>query len=69
MYGKGTPQGDDDAFMYEDHYRRFHSTARLAQLLGDRGFRIAYMGESQGWAKRGDADPYVIRVWAVKEPV
>jgi SAM-dependent methyltransferase len=63
LYGKGEPV-ERDAFVHDNHYRRFLRLEELtAQLLG-LGFLIDSATESDGVAVYRDDDPVVIRIAA-----
>lgn len=66
FYGKGEAAGRD-AFIYEDHYRRFVRREELVKQLEDAGMKVIYQEEARGFAPYKDQDPIVIRVVARKE--
>jgi len=65
LFGKGEPAGRN-AFIYDDHYRRFIVNTELINELKKNKFEIVYNEEAKGFAKFGNEDPSVIRVIACK---
>ena len=55
-----------NAYIYEDHYRRFIILEELVEILKWQGFKILFAGEQRGWAPYGKEDPIVIRIIAEK---
>lgn len=66
IYGKGE-QVEDDAYIYEGHYRRFIRINDLQKRLESNGFKIIYAEESNGFAPYKDRNPMVIRIVAQKK--
>ncbi len=63
LYKMGIPvEGEKDAFIFENHYRRFLSLEDLLQQLQD--FNIIYAEEKKGFAPFKEEDDYFIRVIA-----
>lgn len=65
LFGRGEPAGRN-AFIYDEHYRRFIVREELEKKLSAGGFKIRYSEEKQGFAAFGDLDPYIIRIIAEK---
>ena len=67
IYQKGEPvEGEKDAFIYNDHFRRFLDFDELKTSLSALGFQIEYADEKKGFAPfKGDDETY-IRVIAKK---
>jgi len=65
IYGKGEPAGRN-AYIYNNHFRRFIVNDELIEALINDGFEILYNEESRGFAKYGDEDPIIIRIIARK---
>jgi SAM-dependent methyltransferase len=65
IYGKGENAGRN-AYIYNNHFRRFIVNDELTEALSNRGFEILYNEESRGFAKYTDEDPIVIRIIARK---
>ncbi len=63
--GLGEPAGPN-AWIYNDHYRRFVVLEELTAELVQHGFTVEYAKESTGFAPYGDDDPPVIRIIAGK---
>lgn len=66
LYGRGEPAGRN-AFIYDEHYRRFIVKEELEKKLSGEGFKILYSEEKQGFAAFGEFDPYIIRIIAKKD--
>ncbi|WP_370523450.1 hypothetical protein [Helicobacter winghamensis] len=65
LYRMGIPVIDEkDAFIFENHYRRFLNFDALLRELKD--FKIIYAREDVGFAPFADKDDYFIRVIAQK---
>lgn len=65
LYRMGIPVIDEkDAFIFENHYRRFLKFDMLLEELKD--FNIIYAKEDKGFAPFRDEDDYFIRVIAQK---
>ena len=68
LFGLGTQvEGQPDAYVYEDHYRRFLDREDLNQEIGKLGLRIISSTEERGYAPFGDTDDYFIRHISRKE--
>jgi len=63
--GLGEPAGPN-AWIYNDHYRRFIVLDELTKELAEHGFMVEYAEENNGFAPYGNDDPPVIRVIAGK---
>lgn len=59
-------EGERDAYIYEDHYRRFVDIEKLTDKLIKMGFKIIYAEEKSGFAPFNDTDFKFIRVIAKK---
>lgn len=67
LYGKGEPvEGEPDAFIYEDHYRRFVAFEDLKSDISSVGFNIVESAEQTGFAPFEDTDYHFIRIIAEK---
>lgn len=67
IYRKGSPvQGEDDAFIYNDHYRRFVNFEEFTEEITDIGLTIIESAEQPGFAPFEDTDYHFIRVIAQK---
>lgn len=61
LYKMGIPvEGEKDAFIFENHYRRFLNLEDLLRQLQD--FNIIYAKEEKGFAPFKEEDDYFIRV-------
>lgn len=68
LYKLGNPVlGQPDAYIYENHYRRFIHLNVLLGKLSRAGFEIIYSKEESGFAPFGDTDYVFIRVVASKK--
>jgi SAM-dependent methyltransferase len=65
IYAKGENAGRN-AYIYNNHFRRFIVNDELTEALSNRGFEILYNEESRGFAKYTDEDPIIIRIIARK---
>jgi SAM-dependent methyltransferase len=63
LYGQGVEAGRD-AFIFDDHYRRFIRLDELTAELIVLGFEVVEAEEGRGLAVLGDDDPVVVRVHA-----
>lgn len=61
LYGKGEKAGDN-AYIYDNHFRRFIKKEDLERKLIDVGFKIEYSKEDRGFAPFEGMDPLVIRM-------
>ncbi len=66
IYGYGT-EVEKNAFIYNDHYRRFINIEELTSLLQEKGFEIVFAKESNNWAIYKNENPVVIRIYAKKQ--
>lgn len=67
LYGVGDPVvGERDAYIHDDHYRRFIDVDALGDEIRALQFDIAQLDESRGYAPFGDEDDYFIRLVAQK---
>lgn len=67
IYQKGEPvDGESDAFVYEDHYRRFVDFDEFTKDVESTGLSIVDASEETGYAPFGDTDYHFIRVIAEK---
>lgn len=65
LYGKGI-EVERNAFIYNNHYRRFVVRQELVNELIDIGFEIVYEEENKGFAPFEGEDPILIRIIASK---
>lgn len=67
IYQVGTPvEGEPDAFILNDHYRRFIHFETLCIELEKLGFRLDFAKEQKGFAPYNGTDETYIRVIATK---
>lgn len=67
IYGAGTPVDDEpDAFILNDHYRRFINFEVLCNDLKSIGFQIDFAKEQKGFAPYNGTDETYIRIIASK---
>ncbi len=67
LYKLGNPvSGEPDAYIYEDHYRRFVDIQKLKGKLIQLGFNIIFAEEKSGFAPFNETDFKFIRVIAQK---
>jgi tellurite methyltransferase len=67
IYGKGEPvEGEKDAFILDNHYRRFINLEVLCTELKNIGFIIKQADENKGFAPYNGEDETYIRVIACK---
>ena len=67
IFGKGIPaNGERNAYIYENHYRRFIELEEMIQKLQVTGFNILYSEEKSGFAPYKEENPIVIRIIAEK---
>ncbi len=65
IYQKGEPvSGEKDAFIYNEHYRRFLDFDELKKSLSALGFQIEYAKEEKGFAPFNGENETYIRVIA-----
>lgn len=66
LYGLGK-QVEKNAFVYNNHYRRFIDIAELLNKMKNMGYRIISSRESKGFSATKTQDPVLIRVIAEME--
>lgn len=67
LYKKGTKvSGEENAYIYEDHYRRFLNFTLLRQQLEQLGFSILLAEEEKGFSPFKNTNETFIRVVAKK---
>lgn len=67
LYQKGDPvPGESDAFIYENHYRRFLNLERLDKTINKLGLTTIFSAEERGFAPRGDENDFFIRHISMK---
>lgn len=57
---------DHNAYIYNEHYRRFIEIEELTNKVKELGFDVIYSQESNNWAVYKEQDPVVIRIIAKK---
>ena len=63
IYRKGTPVPNErDAYIYEDHYRRFINNERFCSKLHDIGFHIVLNEEKKGFSPYNNDDQTFMRL-------
>lgn len=68
LFGMGEPvEGQPDAYIYEEHYRRFLNRDDLDREVGMLGLRIVASDEEQGYAPFGNTDDFFIRQVSQKD--
>lgn len=65
LFGKGVQVGRN-AYIYDNHYRRFIEFDELIRELKSEGFEILYSEENRGFAPFDGQDPFIIRIIAKK---
>ncbi|WP_207741083.1 class I SAM-dependent methyltransferase [Paraclostridium bifermentans] len=65
LYGLGEKIARN-AYIYDDHYRRFIVIDELVKNLEKNGFKIILAQESRDWAIYKDSNPIIIRIIAKK---
>ena len=65
LFGKGIPKGDN-AFIFNEHYRRFIDPNILTHTLQNIGFSICYKEESNEFSPKDKSKPMLIRLVAEK---
>lgn len=65
LYGKGT-KVDEDAYIFDSHFRRFIRIEQLVESLTNIGFNIVEADEKRDFAPFGDENPLIIRIVAEK---
>lgn len=63
IYGLGK-QVAKNAYIYNNHYRRFIDVELFKKKVEDFGFEIEYLKEKAGFSKREDSDPILMRLIA-----
>lgn len=63
IYGKGE-KVSENAYIFEDHYRRFINPDILKKKMECFGYRILEIKEGQGFSKTVESDPVLLRVVA-----
>ncbi len=63
LYGKGERVGVN-AFVYNNHFRRFIDTAILKEKMERLGFTIVSASENKGYSKTNTSDPVLLRLIA-----
>lgn len=68
IFGKGVPvKGEKDAFIYDNHYRRFLNFNKLCEKLFQLGFLLEYANEKKGFAPFLGKNETFIRIIAKKQ--
>lgn len=65
IYGLGE-EVERNAYIYDEHYRRFIVLDEIILQLKTQGFEILFAKESKGWAIFGEQNPVVMRIYAKK---
>ena len=69
IFGKGTPvENQANAYIFDDHYRRFLNLETFVNKLITIGFVIEFSAEEKGFAPYKRTDETYIRVIAAKKP-
>lgn len=63
LYGKGKLVGKN-AYIYNDHYRRFVETEDLGAAIKQQGFEVLSIEENTGFSKTDQSDPVLLRLIA-----
>lgn len=67
LYKKGkVVEGEKDAYIYEEHYRRFVNFSKFKKDIQDAGFSIIEAAEDTGFAPYENTDFHFIRIIATK---
>ena len=67
IFGKGVPvNGEKNAFIYNDHYRRFIHAPELRENHESKGFNVIYSEESRDFAPYKAERPMIIRMAATR---
>ena len=67
LYQKGEALIDEaNAFIYDNHYRRFVDFETLCEILQAKGFYIEFAKEERGFAPFNDEDDYFFRIIAIR---
>lgn len=59
--------GEEHAYIYNNHYRRFLNFDRLCDFIESLGFNICFSAEEKGFAPFNGEDETYIRIIAVKQ--
>lgn len=65
IFGMGI-EVERNAYIYNEHYRRFIIREEILNKLTEIGFKIIFVDENNGYAKYKNEDPIVIRIIAKK---
>ena len=60
IYGLGEEVGHN-AYIYNNHYRRFIDVDEFKKKLINKGFEIVFLEEERGFSKTDDSDPVLMR--------
>ena len=60
LYGKGI-EIENNAFFYDEHYRRFIDVNSFRNKIEKLGFDIIYLDESNGFSRTQNSDPVLMR--------
>ena len=60
LYGKGI-EIEKNAFIYNDHYRRFIDVNEFRKKIEKLGYDIIYLEESDGFSRTQNSDPVLMR--------
>lgn len=66
IYGKGKKVAKN-AYIYNEHYRRFIDATEFQAKLERLGLKIEYLEERSGFSNTAESDPVLMRVIAVKQ--
>lgn len=66
IFGRGEKVGRN-AYVYNEHYRRFIEMEDLVKNLEQFGFEVVYARENDNWAVYRNENPVVVRVIAKKK--
>lgn len=68
LHGLGQPvEGHPNAYIHDDHYRRFINLDEMCEKLKTKGFDIFLAEEKSGFAPFRDTDHVFIRIIAIKK--
>jgi len=68
LYGKGVAvKNEEDAFIYENHYRRFIDFENIQRKLVRAGFKIKFAKESNGFSPYNGKDEIFLRIVGEKK--
>lgn len=69
LYAKGHPvSGEKDAFIYNEHYRRFLDRELFCERLRNEGFSIVFIAEDRGFAPHLNTNEIFMRIVAQRRP-